>query len=111
MEKEKTIAQAFGLTDDWADENKAQAFKSWDKKDVVNEMFDDHLRKVAYECLGDTEGLSEYERKVYMSGFHMGVIIHERKMMERMMAKFGHKMLADMVGKISIKSVNDEDGD
>jgi hypothetical protein len=97
MENNDSIAIAFGLTDEWAHESKAQAFKSWDKEDKVSDMFETHLNGVHQNELGETEGLSEYERKVYMSGFHMGVVVAERKIMERLLAQHGDVVLSTMI--------------
>lgn len=108
MENNHSIAVAFGLTDEWAHESKAQAFKSWDKEDKVSDMFETHLNGLHYDELGETEGLSEYERKVYMSGFHMGVIISERKMLERLLAQHGHNLLADMIKGFEVRRKTDD---
>ena len=97
MENNYSVAVAFGLTDEWAYESKAQAFKSWDKEDKVSDMFETHLNGVHQYELGETEGLSEYERKVYMSGFHMGVVVAERKIMERLLSQHGDVVLSSMI--------------
>lgn len=97
MENNDSVAVAFGLTDEWAYESKAQAFKSWDKEDKVSDMFETHLNGVHHNELGETEGLSEYERKVYMSGFHMGVVVAERKIMERLLSQHGDVVLSSMI--------------
>jgi len=109
MENNDSVAVAFGLTDEWAYESKAQAFKSWDKEDKVSDMFETHLNGIHQHELGeDTEGLSEYERKVYMSGFHMGVVIAERKIMERLLAQHGDSLLADMIKGFEVRRKTDD---
>ena len=109
MEKNDSIAVAFGLTDEWAAESKSQAFKSWDKEDRVSDMFETHLNDVRQDILGETEGLSEYERKVYMSGYHMGVIISERKLLERLLTEHGKELLVDVMKGVSVKKRKDDD--
>jgi hypothetical protein len=87
--KKETIAEAFGLNDDWASRNKADVHTSWDKHDLISDMFEGHLGALQNAELGETEGLSEYERKVYMAGYHMGVLLSERRFMASMIEKQG----------------------
>jgi len=90
MENTKeSIAEAFGLNDDWAGRNKADAYASWEKQDRISDMFEGHLGALQNAELGETEGLTEYERKVYMSGYHMGVLIAERRFMAAMIERQG----------------------
>jgi hypothetical protein len=38
-----------------------------------------------------------------MSGFHMGVVIAERKIMERLLAQHGDSLLADMIKGLEVR--------
>ena len=109
MENNDSIAVAFGLTDRWATESKAQAYKSWDKEDRISDMFETHLNHVHHDELGETEGLSDYERKVYMSGYHMGVIVAERKLIERIVREHGSTLLADFFKGVGGKRESDDE--
>lgn len=74
-----TIAEGLHLKEEWALVNRHRIEKAYDDHDTISDTIMNVISDLRMEELGDSNNVSEYEKKLVMAGFHLAQEAMQRK--------------------------------
>jgi hypothetical protein len=99
MDSKNTIHEALGLSDDWKKQNAKELNNEITGYETVSESIEHSIRRLQNEEFGEIKdsSITDYEKKLFYSGFIMAQEIMEQRQKAAKAAILGH-MFMEMLG-------------
>ena len=99
MDSKSTIHEALGLSEDWKKQNAKELNNEITEYETVSESIEHSIHRIKNEEFGEIKdsSITDYEKKLFYSGFMMAQEIMEQRQKAAKAAILGH-MFMEMLG-------------